>query len=96
MEISRICNSKKYNLETLLREMDQLFGEIQQKRAAMGLGDINPITGPNNSFNPYASEEAARQQQRQPGERPSDAYSDAELMQIYESMRSGNAPPEMK
>ena len=77
--------------------MDQLFGEIQQKRAAMGLGDINPITGPNNSFNPYASEEASRQQhQAQAGARPSDAYSDAELLQIYENMRSGNCPPEMK
>lgn len=70
--------------------MDGLFGEVSQAAKAMNMGDMG---GAQTGFNPYASEQAGADGEQK---RPSAEYSDAELMQIYENIQSGNCPPEMK
>lgn len=68
--------------------MDGLFGEISAAAQAMGLdgsqmGQKAAATG----FNPYATD--------QPEGKRSEAYSDAELMQLYQKIQSGQMGPEM-
>ncbi len=67
--------------------MDGLFGEISSAAKAMNIGGLDQSNSTN--FNPYAGESSEQK-------RPSADYTDAELMQIYENIQSGNCPPEMK
>lgn len=67
--------------------MDGLFGEISSAAKAMNMG--GPDQSHTTNFNPYASDDKEQK-------RPSADYTDAELMQIYENIQSGNCPPEMK
>ena len=74
--------------------MDGLFGEIQQAAAAMGL-DGGPQQNP--ALDPFQVDpNAAIGGTNGGGQRPSDGYTDAELMQIYQNIQSGNCPPEMR
>ena len=63
--------------------MDGLFSEISQAAAAMGLDGGGGGQAPPSGFNPYAAETNPNRPGGPGGERPSDAYTDAELMQIY-------------
>ena len=57
----------------------------------MGLDGSNPGAKPGTSgFNPYAGERNGRT------DRPSDGYSDAELMAIYQQIQSGQCDPKLR
>ena len=48
----------------------------------------------NQGFNPYAAEQSKGGMNGK-GARPSAEYTDQELIQIYENIKSGNCPPEV-
>lgn len=60
----------------------------------MGLDGGQPESS---GFNPYAAENNMLNGKMSDGggSRPSDGYTDAELMQIYQNIQSGNCDPEM-
>ena len=78
--------------------MDGLFGEISAAANAMGMGG-GPMQSPTANLNPYASEEPDMRpqpgMQGMEGDKPSEAFSDLQLMEIYEKIKSGDCPPEM-